>query len=408
MAQTKVLFASLLGLAAIPALACAQQSPYPILNGQLQLNDVFTTLNVEMAKGHGIASTAAAAGNHLAARGVARDLSVTSQQKLSGYVGASSVITAGAATDVTLATAVASGNIAQVEVCCATTTYAVTQTVGQEQAINASSLILVGSADQVVATAQSTANNFASSTTDGETSGQIRHFNGSAINANAVVGGGQNNASLSSNAVTAANSARWDGETATIYANTRQRNEGAVSSNSAVDVQSGTNVTSAAAGAGNLAEVQNQWGYAQLKASQSNDHKVAATSSVYLGDWGGFSVSGANAIGNSALLSNVGSDATMDVGQSNTGQIGSLGFLEGNAARGGVGIVASSATGNAITGYACASCGSAGVKVEGYANQYNSGGVSAGGYVSVGSSGPMTASASAIGNSATFAAQKGL
>ena len=139
---------------------------------------------------------------------------------------------------------------------------------------------------------------------------------------------------------------------------------------------------------------------------QENNNRITAASAVSLGDWGGYAVSGANSIGNSALVSNLGSDVTMSMMQRNNGDVNSFASLEGNSSRGGVGAVSSMATGNAITGYACASCGSAGVKVEGYSNQYNNAAVNATTFVGVGTAGPISASATAIGNSATFIAQR--
>jgi hypothetical protein len=92
--------------------------------------------------------------------------------------------------------------------------------------------------------------------------------------------------------------------------------------------------------------------------------------------------------------------------QHNGGNVTSFAMLEGNSSRGGVGSVSSMATGNAITGYACASCGSAGVKVEGYSTQVNNAAVTAATYVGVGTAGQINANATAIGNSATFIAQR--
>jgi hypothetical protein len=165
-------------------------------------------------------------------------------------------------------------------------------------------------------------------------------------------------------------------------------------------------VTSAAAAAGNLAEIQNKYGYAQLDGFQGNKGNITAASVVQLNDWGGFAVSGANAIGNSALVSNLGSDVTVGMQQNNFGNVTAFGMLEGNSSRGGVGVVSASAIGNAITGYACASCGSPSVKVEGYSNQMNVGNVTASTFVGVGTAGPIIASATAVGNSATFIAQR--
>jgi hypothetical protein len=406
MKTAKIILASVAALALIPAMASAQHAPYNVLNGQMQLNDVIGVLHVEMGNANGVAGTATAAGNNMAAKAVERDMNVVSSQTLNGNVGALSNISAGSARGTTLGTAVAAGNIAQVEGCCAATTSDVTQVTTYGKSINATSVVRVGSSDAIVSATQSTGNSFSGWTANGYTNGFAGQYNGAAINADSVVEACCNNTSVTSQSVAAANSARWGGESATIYANVEQKNYADVAATSRVGIHSATNVTSAAAAAGNLAEIQNKWGYAQMDGYQENNNRISAASVVQLGDWGGYAVSSANTIGNSALVSNLGSDVTMSMSQHNGGDVTSFAMLQGNSSRGGVGAVSSMATGNAMTGYACASCGSPSVKVEGYSTQFNAGNVTAATYVGVGTAGPINASATAIGNSATFIAQR--
>lgn len=406
MTNAKFILASVAAIALFPAIASAQHAPYNVLNGQMQMNDVIGVLHVEMAAANDVTGTSTAAGNNMAARAVQQDMNVVSTQHLNGNVGALSTITAGSARGLTLSTAVAAGNTAQVEGCCATTTSDVNQVTTYGNSVNATSVVRVGSSDAIVSATQSTGNSFAGWTANGATTGFAGQYNGATINADSVVEACCNNTSVTSGSVAAANSARWGGESATIYADVDQKNYADVNATSRVGIHSGTNVTSAAAAGGNLAEIQNKWGYAQMTGYQENNNAINAASVVQLGDWNGFAVSGANAIGNSALVSNLGSDVTMSMGQHNGGNVTSFAMLEGNSSRGGVGVVSSMATGNAITGYACASCGSPSVKVEGYSSQYNGGNVTAATYVGVGTAGPISASATAIGNSATFIAQR--
>jgi hypothetical protein len=406
MTKAKFIFASVAAIALLPAIASAQHAPHNVLNGQVQLNDVFSSINVQMGAANNVTGTNLAAGNNMAAKSVERDMVVQSNQSLNGNVGANTLISAGSARGVTLSTAVAHGNAAQVEGCCASTAVEVIQNTAEGRTIDGNSVVRLGSSDTVVSAAQSTANTFGSWSANGYTNGFAGQTNRSTVNANSVVEVCCNNDSLTSGSVAAANSARWGGESATIYGNVDQKNYAAVQSTSLVQAHSGTNVTSAAAAGGNLAEIQNKWGYAELNGFQGNAGDVVSASAVRLGDWGGFAVSGANSVGNSALVSNLGSDVTMSMMQNNFGNVSSFASLEGNSSRGGVGVVSSMATGNAMTGYACASCGSAGVKVEGYANQMNVGAVNATTFVGVGTAGPITASATAIGNTATFIAQR--
>jgi hypothetical protein len=406
MKTANIILASVATLALIPAMASAQHAPYNVLNGQMQLNDVIGVLHVEMGNANGITATTAAAGNNMAARAVERNMDVVSTQNLNGNVVALSTVSAASARDLTLSTAVAAGNTAQVEGCCAATTSAVNQITTYAKSVNATSVVRVGSSDAIASATQATGNSFAGWTANGYTNGFAGQYNGATINSNSVVEACCNNTSVTSGSVAAANSARWGGESATIYANVDQKNYADVNAMSRVGIHSGTNVTSAAAAGGNLAEIQNKWGYAQMDGYQENNNAINAGSVVQLGDWGGYAVSGANSIGNSALVSNLGSDVTMSMTQHNGGNVTSFAMLEGNSSRGGVGSVSSMATGNAITGYACASCGSAGVKVEGYSTQVNNAAVTAATYVGVGTAGQINANATAIGNSATFIAQR--
>jgi hypothetical protein len=406
MTKAKIILATVAAIALFPAMASAQHGAYNVLNGQVQLNDVMGVLNVQMGDANGIAGTSAAVGNNMAAKTVERNMNVDSNQTLDGNVNALSNISTGSARGTTLSTAVAGGNIAQVEGCCASTTAKVSQVVVYGKSIDANSIVRTGSADAIVSAAQSTGNTFASWTANGFTNGNVGQYNSAKISANSLVEACCNNDSVTSGAVAAANSARWGGESATIYANVEQKNYADVTATSRVGILSATNVTSAAAAAGNLAEIQNKWGYAQLDGYQENNNAIGSASAVHLGNWGGHAVSGANSIGNSALVSNLGSDVTMSMTQHNNGNISSFASLEGNSSRGGVGVVSAMATGNAITGYACASCGSPSVKVEGYTNQTNYGSVTAIANVGVGTAGFISANATAIGNSATFIAQR--
>jgi hypothetical protein len=406
MKTAKIILASVAALALIPAIASAQHAPYDVLNGQVQLNDVLGVLNVHVGEGNGLAGTATAVANNMAAKTVERDMNVDSTQRLDGNVNAISSIEAGSARGVTLGTAVAAGNIAQVEGCCASTTSAVNQITTYDKSINATSVVRTGSADTIVSATQSTGNTFSGWTANGYTKGFAGQYNGATINADSVVEACCNNTSVTSQSVAAANSARWGGESATIYADVDQKNYADVNATSRVAIHSGTDITGAVSAAGNLAEIQNKWGYSQMTGYQENNNAINGASVVQLGEWGGHAVSSANTIGNSALVSNLGSDVTMSMNQHNGGNVTSFAMLEGNSSRGGVGSVSSMATGNAMTGYACASCGSSSVKVEGYTSQYNSGNVTAATHVGVGTAGQINASATAIGNSATFIAQR--
>ena len=406
MAQAKYLIATAAALAFIPAIASAQHAPYEVLNGQVQMSDVASALNVEFQTSQGTATNNLSAGNTMSAKAVEQSMNVSNTQMLRGKISATNTVTGQNARGVTQSTAVAHGNAAQVEGCCATIGINSTQTAQAGTTVKASSNINVGSADYINSGAQATANSFGSFTKHGYTQGKVTQTSAAKVDASSKVTACCNNGAISSNAIGAANSARWEGEAATIFAEVDQNNTDEVTTNSTVEVKSATNVSSGASAAGNLAEIQNKWGYAQMAGSQNNSGNVSSSSVVTLDNFEGFAMAGSNSVGNSALLSNLGSDVSMFMDQNNSGNVSATTTFNGPPANGGVGQATSSAVGNAITAYSCASCGNESVLVEGRTNQTNTGNVTATTTFNGGNMGMISASASAIGNSATCIAQR--
>lgn len=406
MAQLKTLLATAAALALVPALASAQQAPYEVLNGQVHIGDAISGLRVEFQSSHGSTTNNLSVGNTMSARAVEQSMNVDNSQILKGRVAATNVVTGGEARGVTQSAAVAHGNAAQVEGCCGTTDVTSEQIVHDGSTIQAGSAITVGSADYLVSGAQATANAFGGYTNHGYSDNAVTQVSGANVTAYSQVEACCNNGATTSNAIAAANSARWSGESATIFANVTQANRGAVAASSEVREKSATNVSSGASAGGNLAEIQNKWGYAQLSGEHDNAGAISSSSEVTLDIFNGFAMSGANSVGNSALLSNLGSDVSLFMDQNNRGDITASASLSASSATGGVGQVNASAVGNAMTAYSCASCGNESVLVEGRSTQYNSGNVTANVSFQGGNMGMISASGSAIGNSATFVAQR--
>jgi hypothetical protein len=406
MALAKTLLVTAASLALLPVMASAQQAPYEVLNGQVHMGDALSNLRVEFQSSHGSTTNNLSAGNTMSARAVERSMNVTNSQVLNGQVGATNVVIGGEARGVTQSAAVAHGNAAQVEGCCATTNVTSEQVAHDGSTIQASSSVTVGSADYIVSGAQATANSFGSYTYHGYNDSTVSQVSGANVSATSTIEACCNNGATTSNAIAAANSARWQGEAATIFANVSQANSGSVASNSIVHERSATNVSSGASAAGNLAEIQNKWGYAQMNGDQDNAGAISSYSEVTLDNFAGFAMSGANSIGNSALLSNLGSDVSMFMDQNNRGDVSASASMTASSSSGGVGTVSASAVGNAITAYSCASCGTESVMVEGRTTQYNGGNVTANVSFQGGNMGMISANGSAIGNSATFVAQR--
>lgn len=201
-------------------------------------------------------------------------------------------------------------------------------------------------------------------------------------------------------AQSAGNSLTVTGYEANIIALADQENSGNVRSTVDADIANANwGVTAMSEASGNTASSQNDWGYGHLQGSQSNSGEVRATTTLAVGTFGdGPVVGSSHAVGNNALVSNIGADAYSGVMQNNsgavTGQV-SMQLGTGMAAYG-----TSSAIGNAQSAYICATCP---VGLNAQVNQVNSGAINsitqmrANGYV-----GGMTGSATAVGNVSTF------
>ncbi|MEP1144275.1 MAG: holdfast anchor protein HfaD [Henriciella sp.] len=167
----------------------------------------------------------------------------------------------------------------------------------------------------------------------------------------------------------------------------------------------GHNVLAATTAFGNSANQSNEWGYATLgregsEVFQGNDSDVDAQSYVTINEWSGYATSSAYGVGNTAVTSNVGSDTGLYAVQNNYGTVSSDASFTGSSASGGAGIVTSTAIGNAATATLCNTCGDA--ALHGQTNQYNAGSVIARGSATVGQSGSVFGSATAVGNAATY------
>jgi hypothetical protein len=163
-------------------------------------------------------------------------------------------------------------------------------------------------------------------------------------------------------------------------------------------------VTAASTAAANSATINNEWGYAQIRGRQSSATSVSADTRVTLGSWDGTAAVSAYGVGNATLATNVGSDMVLDVTQLNTGGVDANAQFNAGSGNGGDVVVASTAIGNAVTGYVCSQCGDAALSAT--TSQTNGGNITSTGSISVNGAGAIYGSASAIGNSATFITSK--
>jgi hypothetical protein len=378
--------------------------PSVILNGQVNFSDVQGLTVVDAHAARDAAAAALAAGNTMNARVTQGTGELNSTQTMNGSTLGYSRVAIENAHGTTVSAVQASGNAGQVEVCCGAVLGDAAQTTASGTTAVAISDVAVRYSDVVASGATASGNTWGISGRNSYIDVGVTQTNGADVYARSRIDGHANSHALSSAATAVANSNRIASESSTVYSGVLQYNHGAATADSQIAQGHGVNVTSGASAAGNVAAIDNKWGYAQMDGYQENNGPITARSEIHIGDWAGFAASGANAIGNSAMVSNIGSDATLGMVQNNFdhGAVSAYATLQGNSSTGGVGQVSASAIGNAATVYSCAGCGDGPVKVEGYVSQYNYAPVTATAVAGVGTGGAVTATATAVGNSASF------
>jgi hypothetical protein len=178
----------------------------------------------------------------------------------------------------------------------------------------------------------------------------------------------------------------------------RQRQAGdTVSANTSANSGNAWDLAGRARAVGNIASTYNQGGSVVTVADQSNLSEIRASALVTSYDWGGATASAAG-VGNQVVIGNNDRYLEIDNSQVNSGGVQVTSEFAG--AFGYDAYVASEATGNAVTGYACSNCEGQMVVTN---NQTNSAGVSAASTVRVtGAARAVATSAAATGNAATF------
>ena len=204
-----------------------------------------------------------------------------------------------------------------------------------------------------------------------------------------------------------ANATSSTGYTSTNINRVQQETAAGSSVQAATDVymNDGNNVSAVTNAFGNSATVYNEWGYASLgqegePVEQRNGADIDAQTYVTLDHWSGYATASSYGVGNSALISNVGSDTAIYANQTNDGTVGSQASFSGQSWVGDTGMVSATSIGNAATATVCNYCSDA--AVGGRINQTNSGQVYAYGQATSVYGNGIYGSATAIGNSATL------
>ncbi len=337
------------------ATVTAEDSDIRIDNSQHTDGDVSAEANAVAWSAHGVAISSAAVSNGLTASNVNGSMDIDSDQRAHGNASASTRFTGGDASYASTS-ASASGNTAAVS-----SEYGDVLLRGYQESTGSVSASVEADhcciAGQVVSGAVASANNIAAS-----------------------------------------------GNTTTSLSDITQRATGE-SVSARVDLYAGyaTDASGNATANANSVTIDNQWGYVNSRIGQSSSANVAADSYVTLGgDFLGLGSAGAYGVGNQALVSNVGSDTVLDVTQDNTGDISANAAMVGE---GGDALASAAAYGNTVTGSLCSYCDQDVPGLSAHNDQRNSGDVSASAAVNTQRDRSVAATATAIGNAATYSTQ---
>jgi hypothetical protein len=300
------------------------------------------------------------------------------------------------------------GNTAQAEVCCGGMNVDFVQTVTPTATITAQGDVsTVQGLGTLAMSSTATANVIGASAVNGPIN--LRGTQDSGANVNSWSRGAAccNTGSITVGSTAAANSLATSSTTSTVYTVANQTNTGYVSSTSDHWTNSGRIITSATQATGNSVTMFNQWGYTDLRGSQTNNAPIVAEGYLTANNYVQSANVGATGQANSAILSSEGSDGLMDLVQYNglNGGVAVLADFNASSPSGGVGTATATAAGNSLTAYACSSCGQNQVKLEGFTTQTNEASVSAAVTMGAATGGTLLGQATAVGNSANFIIQ---
>lgn len=407
-AMTRVMTALLYSVVAIGVLtstATAQETQSNTTIDQVQLNDVWSDMQVEIPDyAWQATSTSTAVGNAAAGLVTSGSIDLDVQQQLDANVSATNQLLGGNA-GLAVATTTAYGNSTTGGTWDGNNYYRADQVSNGD--VTADTRVDMQNAG-TVATATTAIANVSVPTDEWGTNAafQTQESNGS-VSSTTDVDMCCDGHSASFATTAGGNAVSSTGSTSTNINGAVQTTAAGetISASSDVYMGFGHNVLSATTAFGNSASQHNEWGYASLgregsEVYQGNDSDVDAQTYVTIDQWSGYATASAYGVGNTASTSNLGSDTGLYVIQDNYGTVSSDANLNGASYTDGSGIVTSTAIGNSATATLCNICGDA--ALHGQTQQFNAGSVIARGSASVGQTGSVFGAATAVGNSATY------
>ncbi|PIW31863.1 MAG: hypothetical protein COW29_00805 [Rhodobacterales bacterium CG15_BIG_FIL_POST_REV_8_21_14_020_59_13] len=376
-----------------------------ILNGQLNL-DAQVNANGQVVVGHtgNVTLNAVAMGNALDVQ-MPTGHDVSSSQQFGGFVTSTAETNAVAIDGTAITASGAYGNSAIVDVD-GDSDIAVTQSANDgSNVFSAATLRLDSYAVSNITAATAAANSVETIGAYGGIQGSIQQDSGAAVESRAIVearlaGLGE----FSTTAATASgNAIRSQGDESSVILNTVQSNRGAVRASARVNAGGGGVFTTVAAQAqGNGLDVATEWAYGDARGTQDNSGDTEAEANINIGNFDEDSIlASSESLGNSAILTNLGTDTFLGLDQANSGGVRATTRFDGGF--GGEVLGSAAAYGNAATSWGCQACPD--TISRGQINQTNSGSVNATFQSQYISGWGTTGSATAIGNSATFVTQ---
>ena len=377
-----------------------------IVIDQVVLGSTFADMEVIVdGQADGATALSTATGNTATGLGYSGDVDFDASQSQQGQVIATSSLTGGTVYGTASTQTTAYGNAASSSTSDGITFHTPVQNSTSD--VEALSYIGLDGADVVTATTTAAANVSSFSAENGE----ARAFNtqtGSAdVTAMTQAELCCNNEAVSLATTASGNTVTGTGSTASTYVGAVQvMHDGTyIYADTEARVGSGHDVTASSTASGNTVSVHNEWGFATAGRDgsviyQENRAEVDAVSTVELGNWSGTSGATSYGVGNSALISNVGSDTGLYATQQNIGDVTAYASFDAGYSDDGYGFASATAIGNAATATLCTYCASD-ATLYGQTNQTNYSDTTAIGFAT-GSGGYIQGAATAVGNSATY------
>jgi hypothetical protein len=403
--RAKILLAgTLIATTSCAGVATSQTLPSSVDNQQLQLGDVFAdqTLNVDDGSGQTTVVTTAT-GNAVSAAVETGQMSLTSTQSMQGNAAATATLTATAsAGDPVVVVTEAVGNTGDASASGASMTAAVNQSttgasVTADTTVDAP-LGRVGPGGASVST-NAIANSQAFGVVDGRSDATVSQDNSALVQARtgATVQYMPGPATFASSAVANNVSSSGSGPATQTLDVTQTMTGARTQASTFIGTGNAWNVTGVSTAVANNVAVSNDGGSVDTKVSQTNGTYVRSETVLGAYEYGSASAQ-AYGVANSVSVGGETGYAVIDTTQVASGGVEVISDLtvhDGYDA-----YSTATATGNAVTGYACAECSAT---LSATNRQTNNSDVSATSSVSVGGPGRnTTATAVATGNSATF------